>query len=238
MRTPGAVVKDVLLEGGDLVVDAPNVTVRRVKLQGGSIQNFQGRTCHNGLTVENTSIEPRPGESSSTDTEGVIGAGGYTARRVEIWRRAEGFRVSGAPDCGPVRIENSFAKIVIPDGRCDLHSDGLQGYDGGPVAVTNVTIDFTEAACGTAPFFVPDDQGNTSATVDRLLVAGGGYPFRMGVPGSVRGLRIVDGSWEYGPINVGCSRLSTWEAEIVRITPDYQVTRTVREQPCNTQGAG
>ena len=135
VRRAGAVVKDVLLQGGDLVVDAPNVTVRRVKLQGGTIENFRGGSCQNGLTVENTSIEPAPGQDAAADTEGVISAGGYTARRVEIWRRAEGFRVSGSPDCGPVRVEDSFAKIVIPDGRCDLHSDGLQGYDGGPVAV-------------------------------------------------------------------------------------------------------
>ena len=57
----------------------------------------------------------------------------------------------------------------------------------------NLTIDFNETGCGgTAPFFVPDSQGNTSANVNRLLVKGGGYSFRLGVPGSVYGLRIVD----------------------------------------------
>ena len=127
----------------------------------------------------------------------MIGVGGYTARRVKIWRRGEGFRVGGrSAGCGPVRIEDSFAKISIPPG-CpgDPHSDGIQGVDGPPLTVVNVTIDFREAACGTAPFFVPDQQGNTTATVDGLLVMGGGSTFRLGVPGSVRGLSIVDGSW-------------------------------------------
>jgi hypothetical protein len=233
---PGAVVQDVLLQNADIIVAAPNVTIRRVKLQGGSINNFQGPVCSNGLTVEDTSIEPPPGQDYSTESEGVIGYGGYTARRVEIWRRAEGFRVSGTPDCGAVRIEDSFAKIAIPPGRCDLHSDGIQGYYGNALAVSNVTIDFNEAACGTAPFFVPSDQGNTSATVDRLLVSGGGYPFRMGVPGTVSGLKIVNNSWEYGPISVTCSRISSWDASIVTITPDYQVASTVRAQPCNSNG--
>jgi len=238
VRQAGAVVQDLLIQGGDLLVEAPNVTIRRVKLQGGAINNVVNGTCNTGLTIEDTSLEPAPGQNSSTETEGVVGTGGYTARRVEIWRRAEGFRVGGKDDCGGVRIEDSFAKIVMPDGRSDLHSDGLQGYDGGALTVSNVTIDFDEAERGTAPFFVPGDQGNTTATIDRLLVTGGGYPFRMGVPGSVTGLKIVDRSWEYGPINVGCSRLSAWDAEIVTITPGYQVARTVRKQPCNTQGDG
>ena len=34
---------------------------------------------------------------------------------------------------------------------------------------------------------------------------GQGFPFRLGVPGSVSGLNIVDGSWEYGPVDVNCS---------------------------------
>lgn len=235
---PGAVVEDVLLQNANIVVQAPNVTIRRVRMQGGWINNHVGRTCGNGLTIEDTTIEPPPGAANTAESEGVISYGGYTARRVKIVNRSEGFRVSGKPDCGEVRIENSFAKIVIPDGRCDLHADGVQGYYGSHVTVVNTTIDFREAGCGTAAFFVPGSQGNTSATVDRLLVMGGGYPFRLGVPGSVSGLRIVDGSWRYGPIQVGCSRLSGWEASIVRMTADYQVAGTVRAQPCNTQGDG
>jgi hypothetical protein len=233
---PGAVVQDVLLQNADLIVSAPNVTIRRVKLQGGMINNFQGSTCSNGLTIEDTTIEPAPGQDSSTETEGVVSYGGYTARRVLIWRRAEGFRDGGKPACGPVRIESSFAKIVIPDGRCDLHSDGIQGYGGDAVTVVNTTVDFVDASCGTAPFFVPKNQGNTSATIQGLLVLGGGYPFRMGVPGTVSGLKIVNRSWGYGPIDVDCSLVSSWDASIVTITPDYQIASTVKSQPCNTQG--
>jgi hypothetical protein len=230
---PGAVVKNVLLRDADLIVDAPNVTIRRVKLQGGWINNQAGSRCRNGLVVEDTTIEPPPGQPHVADSEGVISYGGYTARRVEIRNRAEGFRVGGkSAGCGPVRIVDSFAKIVVPPGRCDLHADGIQGYDGPPLRVVNTTIDFTEAGCGTAPFFVPADGGNTSATVDRLLVMGGGYPFRLGVRGSVSGLKIVAGSWGYGPIEVSCSLLRGWDAAIVRISPGYQIARTVRKQRC------
>lgn len=91
------------------------------------------------------------------------------------------------------------------------------------------------AGCGgTAPFFYPDGQGNTSADIDRLLVKGGGYPFRMTTPGSVRGLRVVDGSWSFGPTDTNCSRLTAWEAQVVTIDADYQPTRTIRKIPCST----
>ena len=235
MTQAGAVVEDVLLVGASITVAAPNVTLRRVKLQGGRIENS---TCAAGLTIENATLEPAPGQASSIETEGVISPGGYTARGVKIWNRAEGFRVGAKNQCGPVRIENSFVKIVIPSGRCDLHSDGIQGYQGNALSVANMTIDFREAACGTAAFFVPKDQGNTSATVDRLLVMGGGYPFRMGVPGTVSGLKIVDGSWQYGPLNVACPLISPWEASVVRIDANYQPTATVRQLGCTMNEGG
>ncbi len=235
---PGAVVHDLLLRNADLLVDAPNVTIRRVKLQGGQINNNAGRPCSNGLVIERTTLEPPPGQGSVVESEGAVSYGGYTARRVKIWRRAEGFRDGGlSAGCGPVRIKNSFVKIVIPPGRCDLHADGIQGYDGSALTVTNMTIDFRRANCGTAPFFVPSDQGNTSARVERLLVMGGGYPFRLGVPGSVSGLNIVAGSWVYEPVDVKCSAvLPNWNAHIVKITSKYKVAKTVRSQRCTGTG--
>jgi hypothetical protein len=226
-------VQDVLLQNANLIVPAPNVTVRRVKIQGGTIHNWPGATCENGMIVEDTTIEPGPGQSTSLDSEPAIGYCGNTALRVKIWRRSEGFRVGGrSSGCGPVRIEGSFAKIVIPDGRCDSHADGLQGFDAAQLTVVNSTIDLIEAACGTAPFFVPDGQGNTGATIDGLLLMGGGIPFRIGVPATVKGLAIVDRSWAYAPVDAKCSVIKSWDAHIVTVTPDYQVAGNVRAQRC------
>jgi hypothetical protein len=234
VRKAGAIVEDVLLVDADLVVDAPNVTIRRVELQGGRIQNHPRATCGNGMLVEDTTIEPRAGERYAQDSEGVVSYGGYTARRVKIWRREEGFRAGErSSGCGPVLIEDSFVKIAIPPG-CpgDPHADGIQGFDGPPLTVRNTTIDFTEAACGTAPFFVPESQGNTSVDVDGLLVMGGGATFRDGVPGQVRGLRIVDKSWSYRPVDVQCQLLRGWDAKLVTISRGYRVMSTRGRQPC------
>ena len=226
VNTAGTVVEDVrFTNGADLIINAANVTVRRVHLQGGWIDAEGG-----GTVIEDSTIEP-PQQGSAQ--EGVVSYCGYTARRVKIWNRIEGFRAGGR--CGPVTIEDSFVRIVPPSPCGDWHGDGLQGYGAPAITVRNLTIDFNETGCGgTAPFFVPDSQGNTSANVNRLLVKGGGYSFRLGVPGTVSGLRIVDDAWGYGPIAVRCSLLSGWDASIVNIDSNYQVTSTLRSQPCNT----
>ena len=126
VSTAGAVVQDLRINGS-LIVNAPNVTVRRVEMLGGSINNFVGPTCRNGLVVEDTTIARGPGQTTSGDWP-AIGAGGYTARRVKIDGLPEGFRVGGVENgCGPVRIEDSYARVVSPDNCGDWHGDGLQG---------------------------------------------------------------------------------------------------------------
>lgn len=238
----GAVVQDIRFNGGNLIVDAANVTVRRVEFLGGRINNVPNSTCRNGLVIEDVSFgfPPGPVVTRATDPPAVQ-HGGYTARRVEINGYPEGFRVGGdgAFACGPVTIENSFARIVAPTPICgDWHGDGVQGYDGGPLTARNNTLELVEGGgCGgTAPFFYPrgSNQGNSGpVTVDRLLVIGGGYPFRLGHAGSVRGLRIAERSSWYGPIDVRCSVLSVWEAQIVSVNNYVPMFR--RNAPCNTE---
>lgn len=235
----GAVVQDVRFNGGNLIVDAPNVTVRRVEFLGGRINNVPGNTCRNGLVIEDTSFgfPPGPVVTRATDPPAVQ-HGGYTARRVEINGYPEGFRVGGrgAFACAPVTILDSFARIVAPSPTCgDWHGDGIQGYDGPALQARNNTLELVErSSCGgTAPFFYPRNQANTSATVDRLLVIGGGYPFRMGMPGSVTGLRIAERTSWYGPIDVRCSVISVWEAQIVSVSNYVPTFR--RNQPCSTE---
>ncbi|TRW43567.1 hypothetical protein [Georgenia yuyongxinii] len=228
-------VEDLRITNGMLVVNARNVTVRRVEILGGGVNNFVGSVCHNGLVVENSTITRASGQTTTGDWP-ALGTGGYTARNVKIDGLPEGFRVGGKGDCGPVTIENSFASVRYPDVCSDWHGDALQGYDGPHVTVRNTTLEMIQnKACGgTAPFFYPHSQGNTSVDIDGLIVKGGGYPFRLGMPGTVRGLKIVDGSWNFGPIDVKCSVLTGWDAEIVTLGTDGQPV-AVRRQACNTE---
>lgn len=235
ISTAGAVVEDLRVTNGTLIVNAPNVTLRRVEILGGGINNFQGSTCHNGLVIEDSTLTRSPGQRTSGDWP-AVGTGGYTARNVKIDGLPEGFRVGGRGDCGPVVIENSFGSVSSPDICNDWHGDGLQGYDGPALTIRNSVLEMLmRPDCGgTAAFFYPLSQGNTSVVIDGLIVSGGGYPFRLGMSGPVRNLNIVSNSWVYGPIDVKCSVVTEWSAQIVTLDANGQ-PRPVRTQPCNTE---
>ena len=231
--TPGAVVEDLRIVNGDLNIAAPNVTVRRVEIEGGVIDNFAGDQCSAGLKLIAVTVKRAPGQVTEGDFA-AVGVGGYTARRVEISGLPEGFRVGGAGNCGPVKIVNSWVQVTSPDVCEDWHGDGLQGYDGDSLVLRRSVLKMRMAddCGGTAPFFYPAGQGNTSVDIDGLVVAGGGYPFRLGTPGSVRGLHVVQDSWVFGPIDVNCDALSTWQADISVLKGGQP--RSVRPQRCTT----
>lgn len=234
---PGAIVEDVRLVGASLLVDAENVTVRRVEIAGGSIVTDSDGACRNGLLIEDVSIVAAAGQATTDETPPAIAPGGYTARRVKIDGLPEGFRVGGRSlGCGPVVIEDSFARIVPPTVCRDWHGDALQGYDGPALTIRNVSLQLIERpdCAGTAPFFYPGGQANSEVDIDRLLVRGGGFPFRLGMPGRVRGLRIVAGSWGYAPADVDCSLVTEWEAGIVPAGSEGK--GEAHQLPCGASG--
>ena len=95
----------------------------------------------------------------------AIDAGGYTARRVEILKRGEGFRAS---DCGPVTVTDSFAYILgdTPDCGRDLHSDGVQGVYAKGMTIRNATIIFGND-CGTSPYDIGYGPGYPGRCADQ-----------------------------------------------------------------------
>lgn len=220
VKTEGAVVEDLRLTNGVLYVRAKNVTLRRVELSSARIVNDYAGVCYNGLRIEDTSIL----RGSKDVGMPAVESGGYTALRVKIDGPSEGFRAGEkGSGCGPIVIQDSWAQLDPPDGCTGndyWHGDGLQGYMGPAVTIKNSYINLaqTKNCVGTSALFYPD-QGNTKITVDRLLLAGGGYVFRTGTPGSVSGLKIIDDSWTWGPVDVeDCSKL-TWGSgnEIVTV---------------------
>lgn len=228
---------------GDIQVKVDNVTITQTEVIGGLINNRDVR-CHNGLALDQVSIVQSVPYNNGGSV-GVVGPGGYTARRLKVLDRTEGPRVGGKSDggCGPVVIEDSFIRITPPqpcpldsEGNSDWHGDGIQGYDGPALTVTNVTIDFHEEGCGgTAAFYyVGGTSGNTSVDINGLTVKGGGFPFRLGTPGAVRNVHVVDGSWHWGPtdITVACSLLVPYQVDVVRVDAAWQTTAVVRTLPC------
>jgi len=235
VRTAGAVVEDLRITNGTIYVDAPNVTLRRIEAVGSGVINDYA-DCRNGLLIEDSNFVPN-GTTSDKDLP-VIGAGGYTANNIKIDGVPEGLRVSGRyGGCGPTAITNSFIRVTPPTVCNDWHGDGIQGYQGTALTVRNtaVIMEQTSKCGGTSPFFYPHSQGNTSVDIDGLLVSGGGYSFRNGMPGSVQNLFVVDRSWDYGPVDVNCSVLSAWSAQTATLDAAGQPV-ALRSIACSGEG--
>ena len=232
----GAVVEDLRITNGTIEIDAPNVTLRRIQGVGAFVATDSDNACSSGLVIEDS--EFTPGAVTSEKDPPVIGQGGFTVRRTVIDGVPEGIR-SGASDigCGPITVEDTYVRIISPDDCNDWHGDGIQGYGGAAVTVRNSTLimDVRNQCYGTAPFFYPKDQGNTSVDIDGLLVSGGGYPFRNGMPGTVKDLDVVDGGWVFAPVDVNCAVVTSWQAKVVTLHDDGTVT-PVRDIPCEGDG--
>ncbi|MCP2282559.1 hypothetical protein APR04_001457 [Promicromonospora umidemergens] len=224
IRRAGTVVEDLRITDGIIYVAAKDVTLRRVDAVGTKVVNDAGDTCGSGLVIEASRFVAGSAPTRDTDPP-VIGSGGFTVRDVVIDGVPEGIRV-GAEQCGDVVVERSFVRITPPDACPDWHGDGIQGYGGGSVTVRQTRIIMVERkdCYGTGPFFYPSGQGNTSLTIDGLLVEGGGYPFRAGTPGTVRDLQVVRNSWGYGPVDVLCSALTAWQAHVVTVSDEGRTT--------------
>lgn len=233
---PGQVVEDLRITDGTIYIAAPNVTLRRIDAIGTNVFNGWSSSCEPGLTIKDSTFTAH-GTTSDRDLP-VIQYGSYTADNIKIDGVPEGLRV-GASDigCGPVTVSNSYIGVTSPASCTDWHGDGIQGYGGDALTVRNTTIVMTTThnCWGTAPFFYPSGQGNTSVDIDGLLVSGGGYPFRNGMPGPVKNLKIVDGSWAFGPVDVNCAVTSAWNAQVVRLDAAGQPV-TVRSAACGGQG--
>jgi hypothetical protein len=254
----GAVIEDIrFTDGADLIVQAPGVVARRLEFQGGVV-GVTGDACTAApFTIEDSTFGPRAGQAHTFTDGAVIWDGNYTARRVEIINRDEGYRAS---DCGPpnsIRVEDSFAYIYAADPgtqACeDTHADGYQSFHARGATFVNNTILFANG-CGTSPYYAgyggtyPDPSINTGRyNVDRMLVGGGCAVYRHQTRGSVKGLRFIKGSWSCDHNNSRCSVLNPWDAKIVETdaavrrggipSPDaeFRVTRVVRDLPCTTE---
>lgn len=236
IREAGAVVEDLRVTNGTIYVDAPNVTLRRIDAVATSVVNDYRNICRNGLVIEDSTFTPA---ARTTDQDlFVIGPGGYTVRNVLIDGLPEGLRAAGVDyGCGPVNVESSFIRVTSPTVCNDWHGDGIQGYYGDRLTVRNsvVIMEENNGCWGTAAFFYPHSQGNTSLDVDGLIVSGGGYPFRNGMPATVKNLHVLDGTWGYGPIDVKCSAVSTWQANVSRLDAAGQPV-PIRPIACSMEG--
>jgi hypothetical protein len=234
VTTPGQVI-DRLRITGTVEIRAHDVVIKNSEIHGNVFNDSTGTRYR--FTIEDSTVAPPSG--CSRWGNGAIGVSDYTARRVRISGFPDGFRIAGSN----VLIEHSF--VTLCSGNPDDHSDGIQAYGAAGadnIVIRHNTVDQRAVTNGaaTAPIFVPNDgdrQGNQNITVSIVdnLLAGGGYSLRLygNLPFSapaVTGNKVVNGTYAYGPVDVTCSRIGTWERNAT-VTYDWtrgQITGQVR----------
>jgi hypothetical protein len=251
VTTPGAVIEDVRMVGADIWVRAANVTIRRVDMAGGRINNSccigqpydddVAGTSAPGLLVEDVTFRNPPGVQHTSDVYYRLGDSNYTARRVKVLDQLEGFRTGagGLPGAGEVVIEDSYVRLdttLVANPGCGGHPDGIQGYVGAHATITHNTIDLdTGGSCENGAIFIADSSDGADIVGNLLL--GGAFTLRPhDGPFRLVDNVVADGRWQYGPLacggGVGYRIVEQRGNRIAVVTDDYQVGATVRAISC------
>ncbi|MFJ2028468.1 DUF4082 domain-containing protein [Streptosporangium sp. NPDC087985] len=221
VTTPGAVLDGVHING-DLLIHADGVTITDSQIDGSVINADGPRTFR--FTITDSTVGPAQG----CLTLPGIGQDKYTATRVHIRGHGDGFRASG----DDIVIRDSYVDLCSNPGD---HSDGIQTYNTGRGLIfDHNTVDQRHAKDITAPIFLTDKQ-IVDAVVTNNLVMGGTYSIQLRNGHGklvVRGNKLVDGSWVYGPVEADCARIDWADNSLVTIDENYHITSTVGPLPC------
>jgi hypothetical protein len=209
---------------GDLLITADDVVIRNSQIDGTVLGEQRDRFY--SFTITDSTVGPAKGCLTAPG----IGDAKYTATRVLVRGHGDGFRASG----DDIVIRDSYVHLCSNPGD---HSDGVQTYNtGSGLVIDHNTIDQRDARDITAPLFLTDD-GLADVTVTDNLVMGGTYSIQLkNAHGRqvVRGNKLVDRSWVYGPVEADCHSI-TWSGNsLVTIDDDYRVTSTVGPLACQT----
>jgi hypothetical protein len=216
---PGAVVEDLHVINGSILVFAPHVTLRRCRIDNGAIINSDGPVVNNGLLIEDCTIESTP-PSHEIPSNSCIIIAGYTVRRTACINVNEGYSTGGTaftladptdPNGYAVRMYDSITVIHAPGaGPCpDYHGDGIQTVDiggtgGTPLIIRNSVIKSID--------FLPDCGGSSCMDafygqsqppdIDRLLLSGAAASYRGSAGGSIRNMVIENDKWAFFPVSI------------------------------------
>ncbi|MDF5755017.1 hypothetical protein [Spongiactinospora sp. TRM90649] len=218
---PGTVLDGVHIPG-ELLITADDVTVKNSRIDGAVWAEYSLKFY--SFTITDSTVGPPSGCHQAPG----IGPSKYRATRVLIRNHSDGFRASG----DDIDIQDSYVNLCSTPGD---HSDGIQSYKTGKnLRFHHNTIDQRNAKDITAPVFLVD-EGQSNVTVTDNLVMGGTYSIQVrNVAGRqvVRGNRLVNKSWVYGPVDSDCGKGEWADNTLVTIDEGYRVTGTVGPLAC------
>lgn len=201
---------------GDLVITANNVIVRNSQIDGSVLNDYSG------VVYPFSIVDSTVGSTEGCNTAPAVGDGQYSASRILVRNHGDGFRAAS----DDVTIKDSFVDLCSNPGD---HSDGMQTYtDGRNLTFDHNTIDQRDVPDMNSPIFIGDGWAGVSVTNN--LVAGGTYSiqvYQLAGTAVVRGNRVVDDTWVYGPVSSQCDAIEWSDNELVRMDENYRVTSVV-----------
>lgn len=196
--TPGKVIENLEIVG-QVVVNAPNVTIRNTRIVSNAFSVVLIRKGVAGVTIQNCEID-----NQGAGGQGIAGQGTFIANN--IYGVADGIDVRGDNTV----IEGNY--IHDMRGTSDSHFDGIQA-DGNFVNLTirgNTVINehSQTSAVMLDNYWGPIDR----VVIENNLLIGGGYTvyineMRSGQPGGgpVTNVSFINnrlGGWRWGPLDL------------------------------------
>ncbi|GAA4589149.1 hypothetical protein GCM10023194_42670 [Planotetraspora phitsanulokensis] len=221
--TAAGTVLDSVHIASDLLITAENVTIKNSQIDGSVLDSYADKTY--SFTITDSTV----GKADDCVTAPGVGDTDYTATRVLVRGHGDGFRASG----NNIVIRDSYVHLCSRPGD---HSDGIQTYmTGKGLVFQHNTVDQRDAKDITAPIFITDPGAVDVSVIDNLVM-GGTYSIQVkNARGTVvvRGNKLVDKSWVYGPVEADCSTVDWSDNTLVTIDDDYRVTSTVGPLVCD-----
>jgi hypothetical protein len=161
----GAVISNLNING-TIMVQANNVTIRKVRITSDDYYPIRYDDPYRGLLVEDTEII-----GTSSDVTAGISFANFTARRVNIHGTADGIKA----DSNAI-IEDSYIHDLFYDAVKETHNDGVQTTGGSNVTVRHNTFKLSMTDGINACLQIGTEWGpDTDWLVTNNLFDGGGW---------------------------------------------------------------
>jgi hypothetical protein len=193
---------------GQVVVNAPNVTIRNSRIRSTAFRPVQNNST--GLLLEDVEID---GLDANGD---CFGSSGATLRRVELWNCENGMNVSGT-----VTVEDSWIHDLDTDNSA--HTDGAQFNQGASdIIFRHNVIDPVPGTGGaTSPIIMWDeaDPQNNRVWIENNRLLGQGASFTIytareccGTDVYIRNNRMQEGVFGYN--GGSASNVTEWSGNV------------------------
>lgn len=168
VTTAGTVIdkKDI---SGQVIIRANNVTIRNSRITSGDYYPIDNNNGNTGLLVEDTEIK-----GTNSNVTSLMSFANYTARRVNIYGGADGFKADSN-----VLIEDSYIHdLAVSAGS---HNDGIQTTGGSNVTIRHTTCKLSTFVGANACIQIGDEWApNSNWLVENNLLDGGGWTINAG----------------------------------------------------------